>query len=207
MRFFLGLLFIGSALSLAAAADDFPPAGYAEVRSEVSPSGKFKLIHFKKDADDFSSESQVWLQGLKPGYKAQLLFTHDNRCAWLISPDEKFIAINYHDGSCLELLYVFRRDKQGVFHEIKRDFFKLAWDAMAKQFHLKEGFRLDHSYCLGDVWLSEGVLRGYISGLETRVGELSPWFFTYDANKDEFHWDTSDQNLHAFHPETTEKAE
>lgn len=179
-------------------ADDYPPAGFTEMGSGVSPGGNFKIVRFNRDPNDYEKGSQIWLQILKPEFKTQLLFNHFNSVALVISPDENFIAINYHRGSGLGLLHVFSRDKDGLFHEIKKDFPAVTEKLMRTQLQLKKEIDLDHLYCMADSWLREGMLLGHIDGHQSGAYFVSGWYFIYDVKKDRFLWDLSTINQSAF---------
>lgn len=185
-------------LPLLAEAVDFPPAGFVEVSSEKSPLDAFKVIHFKRDPEDFSSDSQIWLQALKPPFKTQLLFSHNNRASWLISGNEEFIAINHHALSDLGLLHVFAQGKDGAFHKIEKEFGEVARKLMTSQLKLAEEPGFDHEYCYADAWLRDGLLLAHLEGHESGVHFLKEWYFLYDAKGDRFSWDLSRINEGAF---------
>jgi len=195
-REILATLQFACALPSVTQADDFPPRGFKEMGSEESPAANFKIVHFKRDPGDFASESQLWLQALKPEFKTQLLFTHSNRATWLISPDEGFIALNHHLGSGVGLLHIFVRDQDGLFHEQKKDFFDVTKKLMSTQ--LKKEIDLDHMYCMADSWLRDGRLLGHIDGHKSGAYHISGWYFIYDVKKDRFLWDLSEINQGAF---------
>lgn len=188
------LLFLGLCPGFAYS-EEFPPRGFTELYSEESPEATFKIIHFQRDPKDFSSDSQIWLQSLKPECKTQLLFTHNNRASWLISPDDSCIAINHHAMSTDGLLQIFARGKDGVFTRVEKDFREAAFELMAAQ--LKSKPDLDHFYCYADTWLRENVLLAHLVGHESGVQSLDPWYFIYDVSKDRFSWDLSDINKDA----------
>jgi len=208
--FFLRILLAAICLtSPIFAADVFPPPGFKEMSSEESPKRGFKIIHFKRDPEDFSSDSQIWiqplLQPLKPRFQTQLLFAHCNRAGWLISLDEKFIAINYHAGSTDGLLHVFWLEDDGLFHERQKDLRDVTRKLMTDQLKLKGQPSLDHEYCYADCWLRDGLLLGHLSGHESGVRFLNDWYFIYDVENDRFLWDLSQINQNAFQAVKHEK--
>ncbi len=192
------LLLLAWPVTCLLAADDFPPAGFTEMSSGESPRGTFKIIHFKRDPKDFSSESQVWLEALKLEFKTQLLFKHENRAGWLISEDEEFIAINHHAGSGDGLLHLFARGKDGLFREKPKDFREAACKLMTAQLKLKKEPGFDHEYCYADAWLRDGYLLGHLEGNYSGVHFLDEWYFIYDMKSDRFSWDLSKINRGAF---------
>jgi hypothetical protein len=179
-------------------ADDYPPAGFTEMGSEVSPGGNFKIVRFNRDPNDYEKGSQIWLQALKPEFKTQFLFAHFNSVALLISPDEKFVAINYHRGSGCGLLHVFSCDKDGLFHEKKRDFLDATEKLMRTHLKLNEDTDFDHSYCMAKSWLRDGMLLGSLSERKGDVYRVVEWYFIYDVKNDRFLWDLSKVNQDAF---------
>ena len=195
-RYFLVVLWF--VLTVAAGAQDYPPKGFTKVYADNSPQNSFEIVHFKQNPDDFSSDSQVWLHALKPGFKTQLLFTHNNRAAWLVSADENFIAINHHAMSDLGLLHVFSRNKEGVFQEVKKDFYEATSKLMAEQLKLKPQPGFDHIYCYADAWLRDGYLLAHLEGHDSGVHFLDGWYFIYDVKHDDFIWDLSKVNTGAF---------
>ncbi len=189
------LLFLFAVLpSLIFAADDYPPKGFTEMSSVESSSGGFSVVHFKKDPQDYSSDSQIWVHATKPDFKTQLLFTHNNRSAVLISDDEDYIAINHHELSGLGVLIVFKRNEKGGFDEVKKDFLKVMQAQMAKEFKLDKDMGFDHEYCYADVWMRDGLLLGHINGNLSGEYSLDEWYFIYDAKKDRFIWDLNKIN-------------
>ncbi|MCX6877481.1 MAG: hypothetical protein NTW21_27280 [Verrucomicrobia bacterium] len=186
------------ALPAVTKADDFPPPGFTEMRSELSPGGNFKIVRFNRDPNDYEQGSQLWLQSLKPEFKTQLLFSHLSSVALVISPDENFIAINYHRGSGVGLLHVFSRDKDGWFHEIKKDFLNVTEKLMRTQLKLKQEIDLDHLYCMADSWLRDGLLLGHLDGHKSGAYHVSGWYFIYDVKNDRFLWDLSKINQGTF---------
>lgn len=185
-------------LPSATMAGDYPPVGFTEMGSEESPGGNFKIVRFNRDPNDYAKGSQIWLQSLKPEFKTQLLFSHESSVALVISPDEKFIAINYHRGSGCGLLHVFSCDKDGLFHKIKRDFLDSTEKLMRTQLNLKKDIDFDHNYCTAQCWLSEGVLLGSLSERKGDLYRVGEWHFIYDVKKDRFLWDLSELNQNAF---------
>ena len=185
-------------LAVAAHAQDYPPKGFTKVYADTSPQNTFEIIHFKRDLDDFSSDSQVWLHALKPGFTTQLLFTHNNRASWLVSDDENFIAVNHHAMSDLGLLHVFLRNKEGVFHEVKKNFNEMVSKLMTEQLNLKTEPGFDHIYCYADAWLRDGHLLAHLEGHESGVHFVDGWYFIYDVKNDDFSWDLSKLNQGAF---------
>ena len=192
--------------SMAKGADEFPPPGFTELSSDTSPMRSFKIIHYKRDPNDFSSDSQIWLQGLQPEFKTQLLFTHNNRAWWLISDDEDYIAINYHEGSTDGLLHIFVRGKDGIYTEKKKEYRDVAQKLMTTQLKLKKMPDFDHLYCYGTAWLRNGVLLAHLNGHYSGENYLEEWYFLYDVKNDRFSWDLSKVNQGAFslvkHPES-----
>ena len=202
------LLAMACLLPSATMAYDYPPAGFTEMGSEASPDGNFKIVRFNRDPNDYAKGSQIWLHALKPEFKTQLLFTHESSVALVISPDEKFIAINYHRGSGCGLLHVFSCDKDGLFHEIKRDFLDSTEKLMRTQLNLKKDTDFDHNYCMAQSWLREGVLLGSLSERKGDVYRVGEWYFIYDVKNDRFLRDLSELNQNAFQlmkPQTEKK--
>jgi hypothetical protein len=193
-RFILLLIF---SLALEGIATNEPPPDFTNVYSEQSPNDGFKLICYKRDPKDFSSETQIWLEALKPDFKTQLIFTHWNRAHSLISSDDQYIAINYHVMSDLGEVHVFSRDKTGLFQEIKKDFGEIAHKLVRKELGSNIGF--DHEYCYADYWLRDGLLLVHFEGHESGTHYLEPWYFIYDVKKDRFVFDLTDINKNAFH--------
>ena len=185
-------------LPLRLAAADFPPPGFKEVNSAESPQGTFKVVHYQRNPEDFSSDSQIWLQASKPEFKTQLLFTHNNSATVLVSPDENLIAINHHVMSGLGGLQLFSRGKDGLYHEREKDLLGAAHKLMLSQLGLAAKTELDHEACFADLWLRDGVLLSHLVGNESGVSELAPWYFVYDVQHDRFSEDLSRLNQGAF---------
>jgi hypothetical protein len=189
------LLAIGSGV----AAKDYPPAGFQIVESQESPRGGFKLIHYKKDPKDFSSESQIWLEPIKSEFKRQHLFTHHNRSYWLIDESDSHIAIGHHEYSSDNLLWLFVREPDGQFRQIQSELRSAALKEMCRKTGVqKTRDDFDHFDCYSEVWLRGGLLLAYIRGdSHTQGFYLKPWYFIYDADQNKFAWDDFESNKEA----------
>src|SRR5260370_41484676 len=107
---------------MAAYADELhPPQGFEFAQSKESPSGGFKLVRFVKPPGDLTCESQIWLEPLKPEFKRQRLFTFTNRAYPLIDAKETHIAIAHHEYSTDNLLWLFVRGSDGLFHRLPHE--------------------------------------------------------------------------------------
>lgn len=173
--------------TFALTADPFPPEGFKEMSSEVSANEGFKIIHFKKDPDNYASESQIWVQALKPEFKTQLLFSHNNRSSWNLADDEQGIAINFHQGSTDNLLLVFLRGKDGLFKKVEKDFREEAHKLVQARYKLDKGaLDFDHDNCHAITWLRDGFLLAELDGNLSGEYYLKPWYFIYDTQHDKF---------------------
>ena len=180
------VLFFVMLCSLAVAAE-FPPKDFTELSSVESASAGFRVIHYKKDANAYDSESQIWVHALKPEFKDQLLFTHNNRSSVLISEDEEYIAINHHELSGLGNLYIFKHNANGGFDEVKLKFLETIKQQVKKRLKLDEtdiGF--DHEYCYADYWMRDGLLLGHLEGDLSGEYRLRDWYFIYDVRRNRF---------------------
>lgn len=201
------VLFLVILQSLAPGANEFPPKGFTELSTLVSPYGSFSVMHFKQDPDDFSSDSQIWIHALKPDFQDQLIFTHNNRSAALISDDENYIAINHHELSGLGNFIVFKRNEKGGFDKVDKDFLALAKDMAIKKLKLEhDALEFDHEYCYADTWMRDGLLLGHVRGDLSGEAWLKEWYFIYDAKHDVFTWDLAKLNKGTYlekseHPE------
>jgi hypothetical protein len=185
-------------------AQDFPPTGYKEAHiSTTSPQESFRVVSFIIEPYDADAPHpwQVWIEVLKSSnIKTQLLYYGQPACCF-ISYDENYIALNIHVGSGFQDLRVFTREKDGVFHDKKKDFEGAIPDRVAKQFTLKTKLDLDHTYWGGDQWLRDGVLLAHVSGHHSGNEDfygLKAWYFIYDVKNDRFTWDLTEINKDAF---------
>jgi hypothetical protein len=187
------------------AQEAYPPPGFEILKSEESPRGGFKLVHYKKDLEDFSSESQIWMEPLKPEFQRQKLFKHNNRSFWLMDTAESHIAIAHHEFSSDNLLWVFVRQPDGQFRRVEDEL----RDAGLKEFCAKTHVQksrddFDHFDCYPEVWLRGGLLVAYIRGdSHTQRFYLKPWYFIYDADEQKIVWDDFDSNNEALVIETS----
>ena len=182
-----GIAIIVTLLCLNAFAGEFPPKGFTAIETIESDSGGFSVIHYKQDPDRFDSESQIWVHALKPEFKDQLLYTHQNRSQELISEDEEYIAINHHELSGLGRLIVFSRNSNGTFDEVKVDFLKVVREQVKQRLKLDDtGVGFDHEYCYADCWLRDGLLLGHLKGDMSGEIDLREWYFIYDVRRSRF---------------------
>jgi hypothetical protein len=142
-----------------------PPPGLEFAQSKQSPSGGFKLVRYVKPPGDFTSESQIWLEPLKPEFKRQHLFTFTNRAYPLIDATENHIAIAHHEYSTDNLLWLFIRRSDGSFHRVPHEIRAAALKEFSRQTGIyKTRGDFDHFDCYPDAWLENGQLRGYLKG-------------------------------------------
>ncbi len=170
--------------------DAYPPAGYVRAITEPCVAGHFVLVGYSKEPWDFDTESQLWVEYDDPKIKPQLLFSFLNRAQQYIDDAGDHIAIEHHEGSGDNLLYLFVRGADHRFHRVPQELRAAALQEFNRQAHTKvtrEDF--DHFDCYADEWLKGGLLRGYIRGDSQgkKVNSLlAPWYFIYDAEHQKF---------------------
>ena len=178
-----------SFVSAADAGELHPPPGFEFAQSKQSPNSGFKLVQYIKPPRDFTCESQIWLEPLRPKFKRQHLFTFTNRAYSLIDAKETHMAIAHHEYSADNLLWLFVRSSDSLFdrvpHEIRA--------AALKEFSRLTGIHktredFDHFDCYPDAWLENGQLHFY----------LKRWYFVYDADHDKFVANDFPENRDAF---------
>jgi hypothetical protein len=177
------------ALARAAYADEMhPPTGFEFAQSKQSPKGGFKLVRYVKLPGDFTCESQIWLEPLKPGFKRQHLFTFTNRAYLLIDATESYIAIAHHEYSTDNLLWLFVRRADGLFHRVPQEIREAALREFARQTSIhKKREDFDHLDCYPDAWLEAGEIRCYLKGdSHDNHFYIQPWYFIYDAEHQKF---------------------
>jgi hypothetical protein len=177
-----------SALIAADADELHQPQGFEYVESKQSPSGAFKLVHYIKPPGDFTCESQIWLEPLRPEFKRQLLFTFTNRAYPLIDGTETHIALAHHETSGDNLLWLFVRSGDGTFHRVPHELRAAALEEFTRQTHIRKTREdFDHFDCYPEAWLDNGHLRGYLKGdSHDNHFYLKPWYFIYDAGHEKF---------------------
>jgi hypothetical protein len=165
-----------------------PVQGFEAVESKQSPKGGFKLVHYIKPPGDFTCESQIWLEPLKPEFKRQQLFTFSNRAYPLIDATETHIAIAHHEYSTDNLLWLFVRRPGGLFHRVPQEIREAALREFARQTGIhktREDF--DHLDCYPDAWLEAGQIRCYLKGdSHDNRFYIEPWYFIYDSEQQKF---------------------
>jgi|GEM_PF-3839470 len=200
------LLFLFAVLpSLIFAAEEYPPKGFTEIDSVESSYGGFSVVHYQKDSQDDSDDTQIWVHAIKPEFKTQLLFTHNSSSHTLISDDENYIAINLHECSNLNNLLVFKRNEKGGFDEVNKDFREAVQNQMIKQYKLEKDLKFGHEYCYADVWMRDGLLLGHLSGEYSGGYSVEPWYFIYDVRRDRFVWDLTKINKRPYSEKEQEK--
>ena len=194
---FLGLLLFCVTRSQG---QEYPPPGFELVDSQESPRGGFKLVHYKRDPNDFSSESQIWLEPIESPFTRQLLFTHHNRSYWRIDDDDSHIAIGHHANSNDNFVWIFVREPNGHFRQVKKELRNAALKVLCAKLGVqKTPTDFDHFDCYAEAWLSHGILLAYLRGdSRDRNFYLNPWYFFYDTDHDRFLWDISESNRDAF---------
>jgi hypothetical protein len=177
-----------------------PPKGFESVESKQSGNGSFKLVHYIKPPGDFTCESQIWLEPLKPEFKRQHLFTFTNRAYALIDATETHIAIAHHEYSTDNLLWLFVRGSDGLFHRVPHEIRAAAIKEFSRQTGIhKTRQDFDHFDCYPDAWLENGQLRGYLKGdSHDNHFYLKPWYFIYDADHQKFVTHDFPENKDAF---------
>ena len=165
-----------------------PPQGFEYAEVKMSPQGSFKLVHYIKPPGDFTCESQIWLEPLKPEFKRQRLFTFTNRAYPVMDATETHIAIAHHEDSADNFLWVFVRGADGLFRRLPHELRAAALKEFSRQTGIhktREDF--DHFDCYPDEWLDHGRIRGYLRGDSREKGfYLKPWYFVYDADHEKF---------------------
>ena len=183
-------LVFGIALIFSVADSDepHPPQSFEYVESKESPASGFKLVHYVKPPGDFTCESQIWLEPIKPEFKRQLLFTFMNRAYAVIDSTESHIAIAHHEDSGDNLLWLFVRRPDGLFHRVPEEIRAAALKEFSRQTHIQKAREdFDHFDCYPDAWLDGGQLRAYLKGdSHDDHFYLKPWYFIYDAEHQKF---------------------
>jgi hypothetical protein len=175
--------------AMAADADELhPPQGFEYAEAKESPKGSFRLVHYIKPPGDFTCESQIWLEPLKPGLKRQELFTFTNRAYPVIDATETHIAIAHHETSGDNLLWLFVRGPGSLFHRVPHELRAAALKEFSRQTGIhKTRDDFDHFDCYPEAWLDKGQLRGYLKGdSHDNHFYLKPWYFIYDADHEKF---------------------
>ena len=148
------------------------------------------LINYEKSPGDFTAESQIWLEHSNTELKPQHLLTYTNRASPYIDDSGNHIAIQHHETSADNLLYLFVRGADGTFHQVPQELRAAALKEFSRQTGIKKTRDdFDHFDCYPDEWLEGGLLRGYIQGDTAGTSKefhLEPWYFIYDAEHQKF---------------------
>jgi hypothetical protein len=164
------------------------PPGFEFAQSKESPKGGFKLVRYVKPPGDFTCESRIWLEPIKPEFKPQQLFTSTNRAYPVIDSTETHIAIAHHVYSTDNLLRLFVRRPGGLFHRVSQELRAAALKEFARQTGIqktREDF--DHLDGYPDAWLEGGQIRYYLKGdSHDNHFYIKPWYFIYDADHGKF---------------------
>jgi hypothetical protein len=183
-----------------AVADEPPPRGFDFVASSASPAGGFKLALYTKPPGDFTCESQIWLEPIKPQFRRQLLFTFTNRARALIDSTDSYIAIAHHEDSADNFLWLFVRREDGLFHRVPQELRAAALKEFCQQTHIQKS-RDDffHFDCYPEAWLPDGQIQAHIQGdSNDKSFYLKPWHFIYDAERERFVSHDFPENKDAF---------
>ena len=192
-----------AAATCAAYADEvYPPDGYKRDEPKWCAEGHFLLVNYAKSPGDFTGQSQIWLEYSDPTHKPQHLLTYTNRASPYIDDAGDHIAIQQHEGSADNLLYLFVRGSDGTFHRVPQEMRAAALAEFCRQMHLhKTRDDFSHFDCYPDQWLEHGLLRGYIQGDTAWAGKdfyLKPWYFIYDTEHQKFVVHDFPENKDAF---------
>ena len=178
-----------------------PHTGFKLELTEQTPKRSFVIEYYLCEPKWLA---QIWIAEKCGSTNKAVLFEYSLSglgASVIVSDDDNWLAINYHETSGHEAPILFRRTSRIQFKQVKGiDLESIAWKAAAinKGFSSKAIF--DHKYTEVLCWLGKThslVLRawGHMSG-EHRLGD---WFCIYDVEAQKLALDMNALNQDGFH--------
>ncbi|MCG6552176.1 MAG: hypothetical protein L7F77_07600 [Candidatus Magnetominusculus sp. LBB02] len=179
--------------------DDIKPNKYLK-KEYASPSGKIIVRQYGELLEDNSGD--IWLYSKENPLKKAFLFSYERDADVIISPDEKWIAINYRYGCDGTSIILFKRIK-GLKYEIDTWLTQFAWDFFRKKYKRHIIPEFGHSYAEAVLWSSDSKsVLIFIKGHDDDSPmKLEPWYCIYDLKKEEMTLDFNRVfNRDTYHP-------
>ncbi|MEO5359705.1 MAG: hypothetical protein H7843_04580 [Nitrospirota bacterium] len=149
------------------------------LKEYFSLNGNIIIRHHSGYPDYFSGD--IWLYSKNNPSKKALLFSYERDADVLISPDEKWLVINYRAGTTDTdaLLY---KNAKGLEYEVSELLNDKAWDLFRKTHKQYKIPDFGHSYAEAVRWSSDSKsILLYIYGHDDLSPKtLEPWFCVYD---------------------------
>ncbi|MBF0554183.1 MAG: hypothetical protein HQK96_06430 [Nitrospirae bacterium] len=150
------------------------------IKEYTSPKGNIIVRHYV-DGYEICPDGDIWLYSKKNPSKKALLFSYERDADVLISPDEKWLIINYRAGTTDTDALLFKKVKDLEYEEI--DYLNdKAWDLFRKTHRQYKIPQFGHSYAEAVLWSSDSksVMIEIYGHDDLSQKNLEPWYCIYD---------------------------
>ncbi|MEO5359405.1 MAG: hypothetical protein H7843_03030 [Nitrospirota bacterium] len=163
--------------------------------------GNIIVRHYGESLDDNSAD--IWLYSAKNPSKKLLLYSYERDADVLISPNEKWLVINYRYGSDVTDAILFKKAK-GLKYDEKKYLNTLAWRLFRKMHKQYEIPEFGHNYTEAVLWSSDSksVMVEIYGHDDLSPKALEPWFCIYDVTTGKMSLDFNRVfNRDTYHPD------
>ncbi|WP_420265504.1 hypothetical protein [Candidatus Magnetominusculus dajiuhuensis] len=150
------------------------------IKEYTSPKGNIIVRHYV-DGYEICPDGDIWLYSKKNPSKKALLFSYERDADVLISPDEKWLVINYRAGCNVTDANLYKQIKD-LKYEYVTSLNDFAWDLFRvthKQYKIPDFF---HNYAEAVLWSSDSksVMIEIYGHDDISPKKLEPWYCIYD---------------------------
>ncbi|MBF0457737.1 MAG: hypothetical protein HQK99_07565 [Nitrospirae bacterium] len=171
------------------------------LKEYLSPevNGDIIVRHYVDGYDGFSGD--IWLYSKKDPSKKTLLFSYERDADVIISPDEKWLIINYRAGTTDTDALLFQKVKGLEYKETKM-LNDMAWDLFRKTHKQYQIPQFGHSYAEAVLWSSDSksVMIQIYGHDDDSLKALEPWYCIYDLTTGKMTLDFNVLNRDTYHP-------